>query len=331
MPNHEAQPVRWGVLGCADIAIQKVIPGMAESPSSVVAAIASRSIDRAEATAAELGIAGAHGSYEELLADPSIEAVYIPLPNHLHREWAIAAVEAGKHVLCEKPLALTVAEAREMVDAAERADVLLMEAFMYRLHPMWEGVKRLVDGGRIGSLVAVDTVFSYHNVDPGDIRNQPAAGGGALYDIGCYGISVARFLFGSEPSVAGAVVRRDPRFGTDATTAAVLDFTAGTATLTVSTQAESSQRVEILGDRGRIVVPIPFNIPPGRDSVVHVVAGGDPPVAPATDTITFPATDQYGRQAELFAQAVRAGGPVPTPPADALANLAVIEAIFAAG
>jgi predicted dehydrogenase len=331
MPDHDQQPVRWGVLGCADIATQKVIPGMAESPSSVVAAIASRSIDRAEATAAELGIAGAYGSYEELLADPSIEAVYIPLPNHLHREWAIAAVEAGKHVLCEKPLALTVADAREMVDAAERAQVLLMEAFMYRLHPMWEGVKRLVDGGRIGSLVAVDTVFSYHNVDPGDIRNQPEAGGGALYDIGCYGINVARFLFGSEPSVAGAVVRRDPRFGTDATTAAVLDFGGGTATLTVSTQAESSQRVEILGDRGRIVVPIPFNIPPGRDSVVHVVAGGDPPVAPATDTITFPATDQYGRQAELFAQAVRAGGPVPTPPADALANLAVIEAIFAAG
>lgn len=331
MPDHSQQPVRWGVLGCADIAITKVIPGMAQSPTSVVSAIASRSVDRARAVATDLGIETAHGSYEDLLADPEVEAVYIPLPNHLHREWAIAAAEAGKHVLCEKPLALTADQAVEMVGAAERSGVLLMEAFMYRLHPMWQAVRGLVAEGRIGSLVAVDTVFSYHNVDAADIRNRPETGGGALYDIGCYGVNAARFLFGSEPRVAGAVVRRDPRFGTDATTAAVLEFGEGTATLTVSTQAEPSQRVEILGTEGRIVVPIPFNIPPDRETMVHVVAGGDPPADPATETLTFAAADQYGRQAELFSRAVRDGGPVPTPPADAVANLVVIDAIFGAG
>jgi predicted dehydrogenase len=323
------EPVRWGVLSTANIGITKVIPAMSHAEISQVYAIASRSLRTAEAAAAQLGIPRAYGSYRELFEDIDIEAVYIPLPNSLHPEWTKAAAAAGKHILCEKPLAVTSAGAREMVDACDQAGVLLMEAFMYRLHPMWLRTKELVDSGAIGELRAVQTIFSYFNDDPANIRNIPGVGGGALYDIGCYAVNVSRMLFGSEPTDVKGSVRRDERLGTDVITSALLIFDDGHATFTASTQMEPSQRVEILGTHGRIVVEIPFNIPPDRPTRVLHVAGGEPPVAPEIEIHEISAADPYTIQADAFSRAIRDGSPVPVSPHDAVANLGVIERIFA--
>ena len=293
-------------------------------------AIASRDADRAERTAHELGIPSSHGSYEALLADPDVEAVYIPLPNHLHAEWTRRAADAGKHVLCEKPLAMSADEAREMVDVCERAGVALMEAFMYRVHPLWLQVRTLVDDGAIGELLAMQAFFSYRNVDPQNIRNIPSYGGGALMDIGCYPINVARWLFGAEPGDVVATMRRDPEFGTDVLTSAVLDFDGRHAAFTCSTQIEDDQRVHLIGTEGRIVVEIPFNIPPDRPARILRAAGGDPPVAPDIEVIEVAAADPYGVQGEVFSVAVRDGTPVPIPPVDAIGNMEVIERVRAA-
>jgi predicted dehydrogenase len=323
------EPVRWGVIGCADIAVKKVIPAMLGSDLSQVTAIASRSEERATATARSLAIPRAFGSYQALLDDPDVEAVYIPLPNHLHHEWAIAAAEAGKHVLCEKPLSTSSDLAREMIDAAERAGVRLMEAFMYRLHPLWIEVRRLIGDGAIGELRAVQSFFSYHNVDPDDIRNRLDAGGGSLFDIGCYPVNVARMLFQTEPTEVMAAIRRDPAFGTDILTSVVLDFDGRHATFTCSTQLEDDQRVHIYGTEGRLLVEIPYNIPPDRPTRVLAFAGGDPPVAPNVVVHQVAAADQYRVQADAFSRSIREGTPVPTPPEDAVANLEVMERIFA--
>ena len=323
--------LRWGVLSTANIATEKVIPGLRRSPRSDVVAIASRADGLAKETAARLGIPRAYGSYEALLADADVDAIYIPLPNHLHAEWTIAAARAGKHVLCEKPLALTADEASRMVDACRDAGVVLMEAFMYRQHPSWVAVRELVASGRIGRLTAVDSWFSYFNDDPGNIRNIIEAGGGALYDIGCYCINLSRMLFGAEPVRVQAAVRRDPSSGVDVVTSGILEFEAGIATFACSTRVEPDQRVHIYGTTGRISVEIPFNIPPDRPTRVFVTAGGEPPVAPATETLTFDSADPYACEADRFAEAVLDGAPVPVDPADAVANLRVIEALFAAG
>jgi predicted dehydrogenase len=323
------EPVRWGVIGCADIAVKKVIPAMLGSGLSQVTAIASRSEERAASTAGSLGIPRAYGSYQALLDDPAIEAVYIPLPNHLHRQWTIAAAEAGKHVLCEKPMATCSDDARKMIDAAERAGVRLMEAFMYRLHPLWVEVRRLIAEGAIGELRAVQSFFSYYNDDPDDIRNRADAGGGSLYDIGCYPVNVARMLFDAEPTEVMAAIRRDPAFGTDVLTSVVLDFDGRHATFTCSTQLEDDQRVHILGTEGRLLVEIPYNIPPDRPTRVLAFAGGDPPVAPNVVVHQVAAADQYRVQADAFSRSIREGTPVPTPPEDAVANLEVMERIFA--
>jgi predicted dehydrogenase len=323
------EPVSWGVLSVANIAMTKVIPAMQASASSPVRAIASRSLDRAQRAAAELGIDSAYGSYEELLADPAIEAVYIPLPNHLHLEWAQAAARAGKHILCEKPLAMTSAEARAMVETSDQAGVLLMEAFMYRLHPLWLKAKELVDGGAIGELRSVQTAFSYFNDDPTNIRNIPEVGGGALYDIGCYAVNAARFLFGSEPTAVKGAILRDGDLGTDVVTSAVLDFGSGQSTFFCSTQMEPDQRVDIHGTKGRIVIEIPFNIPPDRTTRLLLVSGGDPPVSPAVEVHEVPPENPYASQADAFSAAIRTGTAAPIPPADGVANLEVMERIFA--
>jgi len=321
--------VSWGVLGTADIAIKKVIPAIQGSEMSRVTAIASRDGSRSRAVADRLGIPTSHGSYEALLEDPGIEVVYIPLPNHLHAEWAIAAAESGKHVLCEKPMAVTSEAAREMIEAAESAGVKLMEAFMYRLHPLWVEVRRLLDEGVIGDLLAIQSFFSYRNVDPKDIRNTVAFGGGSLYDIGCYPVNLARMLFGAEPSDVKASIRRDRDFGTDVLTSVILDFDGRHAAFTCSTQIEDDQRVHIQGTTGRLLVEIPFNIPPDRPTRIVAFAGGEPPVAPGMEIHEVPAADQYGIQADAFSAAVRNDTQVPTPPADAVANLEVMERIFA--
>jgi predicted dehydrogenase len=322
--------LRWGVLSTARIARTAVIPGLRRAARCRLVAIASRDEAKARALAAEFDIPRVHASYEALLADPEVDAVYIPLPNHLHVEWSIAALRAGKHVLCEKPLALTAADAERLIGEAERAGRRLMEAFMYRLHPSWRAVRDLVVGNRIGELRAIQTWFSFFNDDPTNIRNVLAYGGGALYDIGCYAVNLSRMLFGAEPDDVRASIVRDPSTGVDILSSAVLRFGEGLASFTCSTRVEPDQRVHIYGTRGRISMWIPFNIPPDRPTEVYLTAGGDPPVAPATEVFRFEPADPYAVEAEAFATAVLDGGPTPVPPEDAVANLRVLEWIFRA-
>jgi predicted dehydrogenase len=322
--------VRWGVLSTARIATEKVIPGIRRSARGEVVAIASRDGDRARAAADELEIARSHGSYGDLLADPDVDAVYVPLPNHLHAEWSMRAVEAGKHVLCEKPLALSAADAGRMADAAAASGRLLMEAFMYRHHPSWVAVQEIVADGRIGRLKAVDSWFSYFLDDPANIRNVLEYGGGALYDIGCYSVSLSRLLFGTEPDEVSSAIVRDPVSGVDILTTGLMTFPDGLASFTCATQVEPDQRVHVYGTDGRIEIEIPFNVPPDRPTRIFVTQGGDPPVAPATETLEFAPADPYACEADAFAEAVLAGRPAPVGPEDAIANLRVIERLFAA-
>ncbi|HET6745054.1 MAG TPA: Gfo/Idh/MocA family oxidoreductase [Candidatus Limnocylindria bacterium] len=323
--------LRWGILSTADIARRKVVPGMRKARRCEIVAIASRDAATVSRVAVELGIPRAHASYEALLADPDVDAVYIPLPNHLHAKWSMAAARAGKHVLCEKPLAMTAADAQRMIDVAREQGVHLMEAFMYRLHPSWTAVQEMVTSGRIGRLTSVQSWFSYFNDDPSNIRNVRDAGGGALFDIGSYGVNLSRWLFGTEPTNVSAAIVRDPVMDVDVLTSAILTFRDGIATFTCSTRAEDDQRVHIYGTEGRISIGIPFNIPPDRPTEVFVSAGGDPPVAPNTEVLTFATADPYTVETERFAEAVLDGLPTPIPPQDAVANLQVIERIFVAG
>ena len=321
--------LRWGILSTADIGVRKVIPGIRRAARCEVVAIASRDSGAARAAADRRGIPRAHGTYEALLADPEVDAIYIPLPNHLHAEWTIAALRAGKHVLCEKPLAMSADEAQGMVDIAHETGLHLMEAFMYRHHPTWVAAMDLVDDGRIGTLTAVQSWFSYFNDDPGNIRNIRDYGGGALFDIGCYSVNLSRMVFGGEPFRVQASLRRDPATGVDVLTSGILDFDRGIATFTCSTRSESDQRVDIYGTTGRISIGIPFNIPPDQPTRIFLTAGGDPPVAPATEVLEYPTADPYAVEFERFATAVLDGSPTPVPPEDAVANLRVIDTIFA--
>jgi predicted dehydrogenase len=322
--------VRFGILSTADIGMTKVTPAIQAAENCDVVAISSRDERRAAAAAAELGIPTAYGTYEELLAADDVDAVYIPLPNDLHAEWTGKAAAAGKHVLCEKPLALDASEAEKMARACERAGVKLGEAFMYRHHPTWVEAVRLVRDGAIGDLQGVQSWFSYYNDDPENIRNRTENGGGAIMDIGCYNINASRMLFDAEPARIQASVRRDPTLGIDTLSSAVLEFPGGgQATFTCSTRAEDYQRVHIIGSAGRIEVEIPFNIPPDRETRILVTTGGEPSVAAATEVLVFPAEDQYTIQARLFAQAILDDTPVPVPVSDAIANMRVIDAILA--
>jgi len=326
--NRAMNELRWGILSTASIGRKKVVPGMQRASRTRVVAIGSRDIERAREFARELSIPKVHGSYEELLADPEIDAVYIPLPNHMHAEWTMAAARAGKHILCEKPLAMNAAEAARMVAVCEQHGVLMAEAFMYRLHPSWAKVRELVASGRIGRLMAVQSWFSYYNDDPADIRNIVEVGGGALYDVGCYCINLSRLLFNDEPRRVQGSIIRDPEMGVDILSSGILEFDGGVATFSVATRTETDQRVHIYGTTGRISVGIPFNIPPDRKTEIYVTAGGDPPVAPATETLTFDAVDQYAAQAEQFAAAVLDGTPFPFPGSDAIANMRVIDLLM---
>jgi predicted dehydrogenase len=314
--------IRWGVLSTANIGVAKVLPAMQRSALCDVTAIASRDLAKAQATAKQLGIPKAYGSYEELLADPEIDAIYNPLPNHLHVPWSIKAIEAGKHVLCEKPIALTTVEAQTLADAAKQHPQLkVMEAFMYRHHPQWQRARQIVSAGGIGALRTIQSFFSYYNDDPSNIRNQADIGGGGLMDIGCYNISISRFIFDAEPQRVCGIVEYDPQLKTDRLASGMLDFGRGTATFTCSTQLASYQRVNIFGDTGRIEIEIPFNAPPDRPCKIwHQHAG-------TTDEIVFDVCDQYTLQGDALARAILDDTPVPTPIEDAVANMAVIEAL----
>jgi predicted dehydrogenase len=321
------EKVRWGVLGAAKIAVEKVIPAMRRGAWSEVVGLASRDAGVAARVARELGIEKSYGSYEELLDDPSIEAVYNPLPNHLHVPWTLKAAAAGKHVLCEKPIAMSADEARLLLDARERTGVKIQEAFMVRTHPQWTAARELVRAGRVGELRAIESVFSYFNRDPSNIRNIPAAGGGALMDIGCYPIHISRFVYGAEPRRVLGLVERDPEMKTDRLTSAVLDFESGRATFTCSTQLVPHQRVELIGTRGRVQIEVPFNAPPDRPTRILVDDGSALGGANA-EPIEFPPCDQYTIQGDLFSRAVREGTEQPIPLEDAVNNMAVIDALF---
>lgn len=319
--------LRWGVLGVAKIALDKVIPAMQQGRWTAVAAIASRNQARARAAADRLGIPKAYGSYEGLLADPDIDAVYIPLPNHLHVPWTTRAAEAGKHVLCEKPIALDAAEARQLLAVRDRTGVRIQEAFMIRTHPQWLAARALVRDGRIGEPRAMLGVFSYYNDDPGNIRNVPAFGGGALMDIGCYLVNTSRFIFEREPARVIGLVDRDPAMRTDRLTSIMLDFETGQSVGTCSTQLVWSQRMQIFGTRGRVTIEIPFNAPPDRPCRVIVDPGTDL-VGAAAETIEIDTCNQYTIQGDLFSKAVLDGVEIPCPLEDAVRNMACLDALF---
>jgi len=316
--------IRWGILSTAKIGTVKVIPAMQQGQFCEVTAIASRDGARANEAAAQLGIPKAYDSYEALLADADVDAVYNPLPNHLHVPWSIRALEAGKHVLCEKPIGLTSDEGGQLVEAAHQHPRLkVMEAFMYRHHPQWQKTREIVASGGIGELRTIQSFFSYYNDDADDIRNQAEIGGGGLMDIGCYPISLSRFIFDAEPKRVFGTVEFDQRFNTDRLASAILDFVNGTSTWTCSTQLTSYQRVNVYGTTGRVEIEIPFNAPPDKPCRIwHQQAG-------AVEELTFDICDQYTIQGDLFAQAILDDTTVPTPITDAVDNMRVIEAVFA--
>ena len=320
-------PVRWGILGAAHIAVSKVIPAMQRSAMTPVVAIASRDIGKARAAARELGVARAYGSYEELIDDPDVDAIYNPLPNHLHVPWSIRAAEAGKHVLCEKPLSLSAAEARQLIGARDRTGVQIGEAFMMRAHPQWAAVRELLAEGRVGELKLVAGHFSYFRRDPTDVRNVPEWGGGALMDVGCYPITIARWLFGEEPLEVTGMLEYDPVYNVDRLGSGLLRFPSGQATFSSGSQVVHYQRVQLFGTEGRIDVEIPFS--PAADHACRIFIDDGLALGGAlAEEVQFPAVDQYRLQGERFSEAVRGVGHVPTTLEDAMGNMAVIDALF---
>jgi predicted dehydrogenase len=325
-----ARKVSWGVLGVAKIGVEKVIPAMQLGALTSVDAIASRDPARAKEAAAKLGIAKAYGSYEELLADPTIDAIYNPLPNELHVPWTLRALEAGKHVLCEKPIALDADEASALIAARDRSGKQVAEAFMVRFHPQWRRAHELAHSGAIGQLRAIQTFFSYHLLDPTNIRNKPP-GGGALFDIGCYAVLTARYIFGADPTRVIAALDIDPAMGTDRLTSALLEFADGRhLTFTCATQTSAHQRVTISGDKGRIEIAIPFNAPPDRPTRITIDSGADL-VGGGARTEEFPTCDQYTLQGDAFSRAVLGEAPLGYAIEDAIANMRVIDALFRSG
>jgi predicted dehydrogenase len=328
--GHMANKVRWGVLGVANIAVKKVIPGMQRGALSEVVAIASRDKQRAADAGRELGLSKAFGSYEEMLADPEIDAIYNPLPNDLHVPWSVKAAEAGKHVLCEKPIAMSAKETHELIATRDRTGVKIGEAFMVRTHPLWLRTRELVLAGEIGELRSIVSVFSYHNDDPKNIRNILEMGGGGMMDIGCYPITMSRFLFGREPVRVVGLIDRDPEMKTDRLSSALLDYGPGQAIFTCSTQLVPFQRMQVLGTKGRVDIEIPYNIPPDRPTRIFVDDGSE--LAGRNARMEqFQTADQYTIQGDEFSRAILDGGEVPVPLEDALANMAVIDAVLRSG
>ena len=324
------KPIVWGVLGAARIALKRVIPAMRPSEWCDVRAIASRDAGRAAEAAQAVGIPASYGSYEALLADPAIEAVYNPLPNHLHVEWSIRALDAGKHVLCEKPIACSADEVRPLVEARDRTGLLVEEAVMVRDHPQWSRMRDLIDGGRIGTLRNVQLSYSHFTDDPKDIRNQEAVGGGGLLDVGSYCCAIARLIFDSEPLRAVALLDRDPRFGTDRFATALLEFPCGHASFYCSTQGSRCQVVQIIGTTGWMRAEVPFAHPP--DLPARLLIGSN--VAPGTEPdeiVRFEPVNQYRLQAERFGRQIRSATASRWPLETSVANMRVLDAIRRSG
>ncbi|HEV7292514.1 MAG TPA: Gfo/Idh/MocA family oxidoreductase [Devosia sp.] len=318
--------VRWGILSTANIGMQKVTPAIQQSPHSEVVAIASRDLAKAEAAARQLGIAKAYGSYEELFADPEIDAIYNPLPNHLHVPMTVAAAKAGKHVLCEKPIALNARQAEELRECPP--DRIVLEAFMVRFHPQWQRAREIIRSGELGDVRAINAIFSYHNDDPQNVRNMADIGGGGIMDIGCYPVTAGRFLFEGEPERVVSLVERDPRFKTDRLASVIADFGGGRQlSFVCSTQAAGHQRVQVLGTKAKLEIIIPFNAPPNERTAITVDTGAPFDGSLARREI-LPACDQYTEQAEAFALAVLEEQKLPWGVEDAIASMKVLDAIF---
>jgi predicted dehydrogenase len=326
----QPQKVRWGILSTANIGVEKVIPAILKSPSSEVVAIASRELARAHTAIGHLGLrshARAYGSYEELFADPNVDAIYNPLPNHLHVPMTLAAARAGKHVLCEKPIALNAAEAAQLRDAPK--DIIIAEAFMVRFHPQWARAREIVRSGELGELRAIRGIFTYNNTDPDNVRNRADIGGGGIMDIGCYPITASRFLFESEPLRVVALLDRDPNFKTDRLASVIADFGYGRQlSFICSTQSVGHQSIEVIGTKGRVEIIIPFNAPPDSHTAIIVDNGASLDRSLTRREIIRP-VDQYTEQAEAFAQAVLGLKPLPYGVEDSILNMRIIDAVFA--
>lgn len=319
--------IRWGVLGAANIAVKKVIPAMQAGEFCEIAAIASRRFEKAKRVADELDVPKFYGSYEELLNDAEIDAVYNPLPNNLHVEWTTKAAEAGKHVLCEKPLGLNAAEVRKLIEVRDKTGVKIQEAFMIRTHPQWLKVRDLIKSEKIGALQAITGFFSYYNDDKANIRNKIETGGGALMDIGCYCINISRFITGEEPQRVSALIERDKDTKIDKITSAILDFSQCQSTFTCSTQLVPYQKMQFFGTQGKIEIEIPFNIPTETLTRIFVDDGADL-YGTKIETIETPATNQYTIQGDLFSKAILKNSEQAVSLEDSFENMAVIDAVF---
>jgi len=320
------EKIKWGILSTAKIGLNSVIPALQKGEYSEVRAIASRSLAKSELASESLGIARAYGSYEELLADPDVEAIYNPLPNNMHLEWNIKIMEAGKHLLCEKPLGLSRAEVEEMILVRDRCGVKAGEAFMLKSHPQWQETRERIRRGEIGDPKLVQGAFTYHNVDPRDIRNIPSMGGGGMWDIGCYCVTMSRYIFEEEPVRVVASMDVDPKFGTDRMGSVILEFPSGQAHFGVSTQLAGFQRMQILGDKGHLEVKIPFNAPIDRPTIIAQDRGNI-----LLDEITkheYPTVNQYTLMGDDFSKAVLENREVPVTFEDALSNTKALNAIF---
>jgi len=315
--------IQFGVLSTAKIALEKVIPALKHSYHCEVAAIASRSAERAEKVAGKSGIEISYGSYDKLLNDSRVEAIYIPLPNNMHLRWTKKALKAGKHVLVEKPVTCTVEEAEELIRfKKDYPQLLVMEAFMYRFHPQWTRVKELIQNGEIGKLQLIDCQFSYYKTDPGNIRNQPEKGGGAMLDIGCYCINAARFLFENEPHTIKSCIEYDKELGIDHLSSGLLEFEEGQARFSCATQLFGDQRVTIYGTNGKITLKQPFNNDVDKPVYIHLLSDN------ADQCIKIDACDHYKKQVDTFAEAIISGNQSPILLEDSAANMRVIGAVF---
>ena len=320
------QKIRWGVLSTARIGVRQVIPAFQQGKYSEVLAIASRSEERAKNAAGSLGIARAYGSYEALLRDPDVDAIYNPLPNHMHKDWSVKAMKAGKHLLCEKPVGLTVREVEEMIAARDRYGVMAGEAFMVKTHPEWLEARDRVNRGEVGELRLIQGMFSYYNTDPENIRNKPEMGGGGMWDIGCYCVTMSRFLFGEEPVSVMALLEFDPEMKTDRLGSVLMEFPSGQSQFAVSTQLVPYQRMHMFGTRGHLEVSIPWNAPNDRPCKV-IQDEGDKFMEEVT-VHTFPVTDQYTLMGDAFSRAILEGTGVPVPLEDGWNNTRALRAIF---
>ena len=322
--------IRWGVISSAKIGTEKVIPATQLSKTGDILALASRNLGKAQEVCEKLSVPKAYGSYEELLSDPEIDAVYNPLPNHLHVPWTIKAAKAGKHVLCEKPIALDTEEASLLLSVQLETGVLIQEAFMVRDNPQWHWVRDRIREGAIGELKVIQSAFSYMNRDPNNIRNMADIGGGGIYDIGCYPVFISRMLFGEEPVEVTSLIERDPDFKTDRLASGIMKFPSGQSSFICSTQLVPYQRVQVLGSEKRIEVEVPFNAPNEMPCRVFL-DDGTANHGRFKIVEDLPVCDQYTKQAEAFEAKILSGMIDQAPLKDAIKNMCVIDALYRAG